>query len=127
MLNIVLILVGNKLDLEEERVISTEQGMELAKELRMNYIETSAKTNENIGDVFEWIALQIINLNIDEAKDTLLDKQIEDGDKFVISSPQLKIINQYFTKQLNFCIGKSDTKEIIKYLDILNAIQKNKL
>ncbi|MFW9866348.1 MAG: GTP-binding protein [Candidatus Thorarchaeota archaeon] len=125
--NIVLILVGNKLDLEHIREIPKEQGMELAKELGMNYIETSAKTNENIDDVFEWVALQIINLNIDEAKDTLLDKQIEDGDKFVISSPQLKILNQYFTKELNYCIGQSDTKEIIKYLDILNAIQKNKL
>ena len=125
--NIILILVGNKVDLSDTREISAEEGMNLAKELEVYYMETSAKTNENIWDLFEWIALQIINTNIEEVKDSVFDKQIEDGTKFIISSPQLKLINSYFTKQLDFCIGKSDTKEIIKYLDILKAIQKNKL
>ena len=123
----VLILVGNKVDLDTSRDVSAEEGIELAKELGIYYMETSAKTNENVDDVFEWIALRIINKNIEEVKDTLFDKQIKEGSKFVISSPQLKILNQYFTKQLDFCIGKSDTKEIIKYLDILKAIEKNKL
>ncbi|KKK76541.1 hypothetical protein LCGC14_2862580, partial [marine sediment metagenome] len=35
--------------------------------------------------------------------------------------------NTYFTKQLDFCIGKSDTKEVIKYLDILKSIQDKKV
>ncbi|MFX1569125.1 MAG: GTP-binding protein [Promethearchaeota archaeon] len=125
--HIVLILVGNKVDLDTSRVVSTEEGMELAKELGVYYMETSAKTNENIDDVFEWIALQIINTNIEEVKDTIFDKQIEEGSKFIISSPQMKILNQYFTKQLDYCIGKSDSKEILRYLDILNVIEKNKL
>ena len=125
--HIVLILVGNKVDLDASREISAEEGIELAKDLGIYYLETSAKTNENIDDVFEWIAIQIINMNIEEVKDTLFDKQIEEGSKFIISSPQLKILNQYFTKELDFCIGKSDTKEIIKYLDILKAIEKNKI
>lgn len=125
--HIVLILVGNKVDLNTSRDVSAEEGIELAKELGIYYMETSAKTNENVDDVFEWIALQIINMNIEEVKDTLFDKQIKEGSKFVISSPQLKILNQFFTKQLDFCIGKSDTKEIVKYLDILKAIEKNKL
>ncbi len=125
--NIILILVGNKVDLTTSRVISTEEGMELAKELNIYYMETSAKTNQNIEDVFEWIALQIINLNIEEIEDTLFEKQIEEGSKFIISSPQLKILNQYFIKQLDYCIGKSDTKEIIKCLDLLKAIEKKKL
>jgi hypothetical protein len=101
--------------------------MELAKELRIYYMETSAKINENINDVFEWIALQIINMNIEEIKYTLFEKQIEEVSKFIISSPQLKILNKYFTKQLDYCIGKIDTKEIVKYLNILKAIEKKKL
>ncbi len=125
--NIILILVGNKVDLEDERQVSTEEGLSLAKELGVYYMETSAKTNENVGELFEWIALQIININIEEVKDSIFDKTIEDGSQFIISSPQLKLFNNYFTKQLDFCIGKSDTKEMIKYLDILKAIQKNKL
>ena len=125
--NIILILVGNKVDLATTRVISTEEGMELAKELNIYYMETSAKTNQNIENVFEWIALQIINLKIEEIKDTLFEKQIEEGSKFIISSPQLKALNQYFTKQLDYCIGKSDTKKIIKYLDMLKTLEKNKI
>ena len=125
--NIILILVGNKVDLTTSRVISTEEGMELAKELNIYYMETSAKTNQNIEDVFEWIALQIINLKIEEIKDTLFEKQIEEGSKFIISSPQLRLLNQYFIKQLDYCIGKSETKEIIKCLDLLKAIEKKKL
>jgi len=125
--NIILILVGNKVDLATTRVISTEEGMELAKELNIYYMETSAKTNQNIENVFEWIALQIINLKIEEIKDTLFEKQIEEGSKFIISSPQLRLLNQYFIKQLDYCIGKSETKEIIKCLDLLKAIEKKKL
>ena len=125
--NIILILVGNKVDLNNERQVSTEEGMGLAKELGVYYMETSAKTNKNIGEMFEWVALQIINTNIEEVKDSIFNKQFEEGSQFVISSPQLKLFNNYFTKQLDFCIGKGDTKDIIKYLDILKAIQKNKL
>ncbi|MFX1364777.1 MAG: GTP-binding protein [Promethearchaeota archaeon] len=125
--NIVLILVGNKIDLNTSRIVSTEEGMNLAKDLGIHYMETSAKTNENIDDVFEWTALQIINRNIEEEKESFVDKQFEEGAEFIISSPQLKVLNQYFTKQLDYCIGKSDTAETIKYLDLLKAIGKKKL
>jgi len=125
--DITLILVGNKVDLNDSRVISTEQAVKLAKDLSIYYMETSAKTNENIKEVFEWIALQIININIEVVKETIFDKQIEEGSKFIISSPQLKMLNTYFTKQLDFCIGKSDTKEVIKYLDVLKSIQGKKV
>jgi small GTP-binding protein len=125
--NLVLLLVGNKVDLADSRTVSLEEGVKMAEKFGVPYMETSAKTNENINDVFEWIALQIINKNIDIVEDTLLDKQIEEDKKFIITSPQVKLFNQYFSKQLDFVIGKSDTKEIIKFLDILKAIQKNNL
>jgi len=55
-----LILVGNKIDLENDRVISTKEGEELAQKLSLSYIETSAKTGENINDAFKMLALQMI-------------------------------------------------------------------
>jgi GTPase SAR1 family protein len=125
--DIILILVGNKVDLKNTRLISIEEGKQLAKDLGIYYMETSAKTNKNIEDVFEWIALQIINQKIEDAKDSIFDKQLEEGSKYIISSPQLNILSKYFSKQLDYCIGSSDAKDIIKYLDILKAIEKNKL
>jgi small GTP-binding protein len=56
-----LILVANKIDLIESRVIPTEAGEGLAKKLNLSYIETSAKTGENINDAFKMLALQILN------------------------------------------------------------------
>ncbi|MBY9015522.1 MAG: GTP-binding protein [Candidatus Lokiarchaeota archaeon] len=59
--DIALILVGNKIDLESERVVSRDEGEALAQKLTLTYIETSAKTGENINDAFKMLALQIIN------------------------------------------------------------------
>ena len=55
-----LILVANKVDMEGKRVVTTEQGEGLAEKLNLSYIETSAKTGENIDDAFKMLALQII-------------------------------------------------------------------
>ncbi len=58
--DIALILVGNKIDLESKRVVSRDEGEALAQNLRLTYVETSAKTGENIDDAFKMLALQII-------------------------------------------------------------------
>lgn len=56
-----LILVGNKIDLVDKRVISIEQGEALAEQLGLSYIETSAKTGENIDEAFRMLALELVN------------------------------------------------------------------
>lgn len=54
---IVIMLVGNKLDLCEqkpaERRVSTERAMEFARENNLLFMETSAFTDINVRDVFE--------------------------------------------------------------------------
>ena len=125
--NVILILVGNKRDLLESREVSSEEGMELAKELKIYYMETSVKTNENVDDVFESIALQIINQNVEIIRETIGNKAIEERYKYIISASQIRLLSNYFTKQLDFCIGKSDTENIIKYLDTLKVVEKNRV
>uniref|UniRef100_A0A6B2LN33 Uncharacterized protein n=1 Tax=Arcella intermedia TaxID=1963864 RepID=A0A6B2LN33_9EUKA len=48
-----LIIVGNKVDLEESRAVSKESGEALAAELSGVFMETSAKTPTNVIELFE--------------------------------------------------------------------------
>ena len=48
-----LILVGNKSELEESRVISTQRGEELAKENKMLFFETSALNGNGVEEAFQ--------------------------------------------------------------------------
>lgn len=57
--NVVLILVGNKSDMTEKRVISYEQGKELADELGIPFIEASAKTRDNVEETFFSLARRV--------------------------------------------------------------------
>jgi len=41
-------LVANKVDLGDERVVSTEEGMSLAEKFSIPYFETSAKNNVGV-------------------------------------------------------------------------------
>lgn len=54
------ILCANKIDLEEERKVTREEGEASAKELDMPYIEISAKTSENIDEAFRMLGERLI-------------------------------------------------------------------
>ena len=49
---ITMMLVGNKIDLENQRVVSREEAEEFARKKGITYIETSAKTAENVDAAF---------------------------------------------------------------------------
>lgn len=46
-----MVLVGNKCDLEEERVVGKDQGNALAHQFNCTFLETSAKAKVNVNDV----------------------------------------------------------------------------
>ncbi|MHC1590870.1 MAG: Rab family GTPase [Candidatus Helarchaeales archaeon] len=54
------ILIGNKIDLVDQREITTQQGEALARSYNMDYMETSAKTGEGITKAFEIIGKKIL-------------------------------------------------------------------
>ena len=53
-------MVGNKCDLKEEIQISQEQGLKLATELNISYLETSARIGKNIDKVFDDLVNNLI-------------------------------------------------------------------
>jgi len=46
-----MVLVGNKCDLEDERVVGKDQGSNLAHQFGCTFLETSAKAKINVNDV----------------------------------------------------------------------------
>lgn len=66
--NIKLVVVGNKIDMTEERCVSQAAGQEFVKKLNaVRHYETSAKTGEGINEVFNDIA------QLDIAQDNVVD------------------------------------------------------
>ncbi|XP_065155260.1 ras-related protein Rab-3 isoform X1 [Atheta coriaria] len=65
--NAQVILVGNKCDMEDERVISFERGKQLAEQLGVEFFETSAKENINVKSVFE----RLVDIICDKMSDSL--------------------------------------------------------
>ncbi|KAI9597420.1 ras-related protein Rap-1b precursor [Syncephalis fuscata] len=47
-----IVLIGNKTDISHEREVSTDEGRKLAAEWRCPFLETSAKTADNVDEAF---------------------------------------------------------------------------
>ena len=91
---IILILIGNKSDLEKIRKVSKEKGEEKAKGLGLAFLETSALNGENLEKAFELMINEIYkkgkedkitnaqNANIEPGKNiSTLDKSKENVEK----------------------------------------------
>ena len=54
-----IILAGNKCDLQDQRVISTDQGNALAAQWHCTFIECSAKAKLNVDQIFHTLVQKI--------------------------------------------------------------------
>ena len=59
-------MLGNKTDLEENRVIQTDEGKHKADQHNMMFIESSAKTGDNINALFYKIASALPGIETNE-------------------------------------------------------------
>lgn len=53
-------VIGNKLDIEEDRSVEKETAAEFAKQEGMEFLETSAKDNVNVEEAFKILASQAL-------------------------------------------------------------------
>jgi GTPase SAR1 family protein len=63
--DVIRVLVGNKSDLHQRLVISTQEGKRLAEKYRVDFFETSAKsdTNSNVSKMFYFITEKLLEHN----------------------------------------------------------------
>ncbi len=81
--NIDVFIVANKIDLDLDRLISQEEGENLAKKYKVPYFECSAKSGKNIEETFFNIAMIISKKFIErDNKVVKLDKEIKTEKKW---------------------------------------------
>ena len=65
--DVIIVLVGNKTDLNDKREVTTQQGEEEAKKHNLMFVETSAKAGHNVKTLFKRIAQALPGMEGTEA------------------------------------------------------------
>eukprot|EP00490_Sorites_sp_Unknown_P028259 CAMPEP_0114657688 /NCGR_PEP_ID=MMETSP0191-20121206/14351_1 /TAXON_ID=126664 /ORGANISM="Sorites sp." /LENGTH=126 /DNA_ID=CAMNT_0001877667 /DNA_START=362 /DNA_END=742 /DNA_ORIENTATION=+ len=77
--DVVIALAGNKIDKEDEREVAQADAKQYADDNNLNFMETSAKTNVNIRELFLAIARQLPKENNEDKSD---GNFVFDGDEY---------------------------------------------
>lgn len=67
---VVIVLVGNKTDLRDNRVVTVDEGEAKAKELGVLFMETSAKAGYNVKALFKKVAAELPGLEQQKPEET---------------------------------------------------------
>jgi len=75
--DVIIVLVGNKTDLNDKREVTTQQGEEEAKKNNLMFIETSAKVGHNVKNLFRRIAQALPGMEGAESAATAGNQMID--------------------------------------------------
>jgi Ras-related protein Rab-6A len=67
--DVIIVLVGNKTDLNDKRQVTTEEAEKRAQEFNVMFIETSAKAGHNVKTLFKKIAQALPGMDKDAQQD----------------------------------------------------------
>lgn len=86
-----MVIVANKLDLFNERQVSTMEGVALAREFDSPFYEASAANRINVEDAFNSLIRQIRKK----------EESDEEMNKMNVKKPKLKRFRKYVTKKIH--------------------------
>ena len=69
--NIIITLVGNKIDLADSRQVQSEKAEEYAKSLGLRYFEVSALSNQGIDEMFTDVAKALPKESVNKRRSNL--------------------------------------------------------
>ncbi|XP_051166314.1 uncharacterized protein LOC127284729 [Leptopilina boulardi] len=104
--HVVVILIGNKLDLIETREVSEKEAKEFASSIDVSYYEVSALTDYGIDDVFQKVASELVNLikqgntNSLENQDIFINSVLENKTKKESVPEEQNIMQSLITSSL---------------------------
>ncbi|TXT67721.1 MAG: Small GTP-binding domain protein [Promethearchaeota archaeon] len=126
-----VIIIGNKSDLEGERVVSYQEGVEITNKLaeegltNVSYIETSALTGDNVKDAFRLISYHYIMKSKDLEEERLKKDVLREIEKILQKNRTISIT--FITKSQYWNPGLQILNSILSEFKIQNEVQeKNK-
>jgi len=76
--DVIIMLVGNKTDLQDKRQVTMEDGEKKAKELDVMFIETSAKSGYNVKQLFRRVASALPGMEqTEKAREDIVDVDLK--------------------------------------------------
>ncbi len=100
--NFPFILIGNKCDLEDQREVSKEEGLETAEKYKTSYFETSAIEGINVEEAIDELVNKIIKIKEEEENSKDEKKEINEQKDNNIKLDKSESINKKKSK----CCGK---------------------
>jgi len=90
------IIVGNKIDIEDKRKVTLDEGKDVAGRYNVKFLETSAKTAKGVSEAFQALTKEI--------KGKVLPKKSTAGLSKTCKSNLLRIFSNFFrNKKINCC------------------------